>query len=705
MKNISSTALLALCTLQIWAQCPQPTGHIEVALTPTTYTFGVDYEDCGGQIRFYQSGSTVPLGMLNAPPGYQELTLVSLQPVTSYDVFVENICIAPGEMDCTMPEISFSYVFTFMTPALGCNPPTGVNVVSITPDSIRYQVNMGMEGGKVELKRGSTLITERNLGPGTVQTTFGGLNAETTYTACFFNSCGTMFSSPNCRSATTASVCTDPSGFVASELTPISFVGSWNAGQFGGRAWLYLDDQSFVEFLVAPGFGSFNTSDQLTLTPDKQYIICLFNACDEFRTEYSDELCVLVRTPSENCLPPDSLTFSQITSNSFVMQTELGPFGGTASIRAPGYEKLIQFEADDTEKTVAFVPSNTEFQVELRNNCFDGSQTDPITGTVRTLSATESNGFLTAPTFINESDVWVSEDLRIMINLPDPNSDGWAKAVEPPMSYVVQLVEDCMVTFEVELMPESYPSMYRIPRGIPLDPYEIHIMRKAASTAKDGEQISTGTVIVGPPRDAGPTSISTDYRDIKRWVLHVPKKAGGFQGWITFLNKFPTLPSTLWVAGFDTSGAYINGTARPLQIIGLRAELPIYSDSPQSQSLFTPEFTDQISHIGLLEQGNKQNLQISVIYQQINDPNALTASLPEANFDKGSELGTLFTMEARQSANFWDGAAVLNLGSEQPAQVLALLEHLQTLAPDQLVHHRVQGLVLGVCEQVVGEGP
>lgn len=650
--------------------CEMPFSLNVTDVTDTTVTFGLTYGDCGGVVRVFEAGSTVLLQTYNTGPFLQEITVIGLSPNTEYDFFAESICeVTSSKLGCLNTETSFSFFFQIMTEPPGCNPPSGLLVEKITTDSLRFQANIGAEGGVVMLKRGSTPVAQFSLNPGTQSVNFNGLQPSTNYTACFFNWCMGVPSDNACISATTFDVCRLPSGFAASELTPISFVGTWDAGPFGGRAWLYLNPDEYVEFLVEPGRSSFSTMDQLTLNPDTQYIICLFNACDEFRLEYTAEVCELVRTPPENCEPPALLEFSAITSDSFRVRSEFGPFGGIAEVSSPFFDAIMEFAADETEKTIAGVPSDTVLNVAVRNKCFDGSTTDAIVDQVHTFSANAANGLLTAPTFINERNVWVGEDLRIRVLLTDPNSDGWAQAQETPLVYVIRLVQDCEVTFEVELNPSTYPVAYEIPRGIPLDPYEIHVLRKTRGTTKDGEQESTGSVIVGPPRDSGPTVISTNFTEIQRWVLHVPKRAGGFQGWLTFQNRFPTLPSTLWVAGFDASGAYINGTARPLQILGLRAEIPIYATQGGKASLFSENMTDQVSHIGLMEQGNLKNLRVSITYQNISDPDALTASLLESDFASGEALGSSFTMEARKSENFWDGAAILNLSGNQSAQV------------------------------------
>ncbi len=669
MRTISVAAFL-FYTTSSFAQCPMPTGHQVVDVTSSSFTFGMIYEECGGEVRLFFAGSTTSLETQYPNPDYFEITFLNLQPDTLYDVFVENICEnVSSDGLCTSPVSSLSYFFQFQTQPPGCSPPSGLQINTTTTNSLRYQVNIGPDGGKTELRRGSTLEATKMLSPGTQFVTFGGLEDSTSYTACFFNQCGSFYSTPNCQTATTLAECGPPSGFVASNITPFGFTGTFSTGTSGGRAWLFLSDGSTEEFLVGSGRASFNTMDQLTLEPDTQYVICLFNACDEFRTEYSTELCVLVRTPAEVCIPPETVSFSEITANSFKVHSQFGPFGGTARFTSGGFSSEVSFEADETAKAIAIVPSNSQFDVELRNLCFDGSYTDPLTSMVSTLDVTESNGFLTPPSFVSEANIWVEEDLRIHLLLPDPNSDGWAKAQDIRLSYLVRLVQNCEVTFEVELKPNAYPIVYVIPRGIPLEPYEVHVLRQTPDTGKTNHQTSGGSIIVGPPRDAGPSVIPTDFSAIKRWVLHVPKKAGGFQGWLTFQNRFPTLPATLWVAGFDQQGSYLTGTARPVQVIGMRALIPIYSDEQNQSGLFSTAMIDQISHIGMMEQGNLHNLKVSVTYQQVDDLDALSATLPESDFDLGTTLGGLFTMESRKSTNFWDGAAILNLGSSNSATV------------------------------------
>lgn len=658
----------------VQGQCPPPSYHQILGLSSEEIVVETTLQECGGRFVLYEGLVPLVLG----PPiaeeeffvgGVQQASFVELEPDTDYCVCIVNYC--PYYSDCYNIQASpdLDYCFSFHTLTGECLPPTGFSVLNTSEDSFSVRVTMDQYGGIAELYQGATFIWQRYLEPGTQTVNASQLEGMTTYTICFANYCDDMgydLSDPICESITTAEPCVAPTDFRMVELTPISFRAQITMGPYGGRVYMYYIGGNREEWTLGPG--RITVENPFQLTPDTQYQLCFWNACNENHTFYNEEeWCTVFRTPEEDCNPPESLTFTNITSDSFVLQVGLGPFGGGMTVSSDAYQAQFSIAAYEEQKTVRNLPSNTRFDVAVVNYCYDGSATEPTTGVVTTKSVGQSEGYLTAPFFVDERNVWVNADQRIEILLPDPHSDGWGRLSPGSLMYQINLVQDCQSLYQADVNPRSYPFIYKIQMGIPTDPYQIQIRRKTVGAGKDG-LVSSGTVIVGPARDSGEGEISTEFTEIERWVLHVPRKAGGFKGSLVFNNKFPELPARIWVAGFAADGSYVNGTKMELMVIGPRAELPIYPEEG-SDSLFPAALTDQISHIGLLEENGREVLPVSITYQQVDDPDALTATVEESKFGEGQSVGSLFTMEARKSANFWDGVAVLNVAGLEAAEV------------------------------------
>lgn len=270
---------------------------------------------------------------------------------------------------------------------------------------------------------------------------------------------------------------------------------------------------------------------------------------------------------------------------------------------------------------------------------------------------------LTAPAFITEANITMNADRFIEIVLPDPNSDGLDPTGTVNFRYVIRILDGCDLIFTAIIEQAVYPYLWRSRFPLFKDDYQVQVARQTTAFKRETSQ---GTVLIGP----SPTlpEISDNHLEIERWLMHVPRKTGGFTGQIAFNNRFPTLPSVVWVAGFDSAGNLVPGTRVPVQVLGQRPVISIYGNSSANEALFPQSLEDQISHIGLFESNNRKFIKAAVTYESVQD-NSLTATVSETAFDDGESVGKSFAMEARKSTNYWDGVAITNLSSSTVVQV------------------------------------
>lgn len=291
----------------------------------------------------------------------------------------------------------------------------------------------------------------------------------------------------------------------------------------------------------------------------------------------------------------------------------------------------------------------------------------------------------TAPTFIDEQNVWVDAQNRLRILCPHPNSDGLDPSGEARLEYVIRIMRDCTEYYSTSISKSLYPYIFSLSFEIPFDDYSIIMARRTGVGKK--KATSPGTVIIGPTSGSSASSIPSNCVEIDRWLLHVPKVSGGFTGRVAFNNRFPELPARVWVAGFDASGNIIEGTQTPLIVVGQKPEIGIYGSTAAGEALFNQGLQDQISHIAIMEENQSRLVDLSITYQNL-DPTSLTATVEETDLRDGTSVGSQFILEARKSAEYWDGVAVLNLTQVQSSVVQAVFRS----ASD---HHELARIDLG----------
>lgn len=262
-----------------------------------------------------------------------------------------------------------------------------------------------------------------------------------------------------------------------------------------------------------------------------------------------------------------------------------------------------------------------------------------------------------APVFIGEENVWVNDAGKLELFLPDPNADGWDPSGGADLSYYVQLRQNCVDFFDLWISGDLFPQWVTLDAvDLIFDDYEIVISR-SNDLSKD---TSPGTVIVGPPESAVSAGLPDEFIEFDRWMLHAPKIAGGFTGTLVVDNLFPELPVRVWVSGFDEAGDLVANSQVSVVVVGQRGSIPLYQDGTTKPALYPSAMTDRISHLALFEEGNRHLTRVALTYQNLSE-DALAATVEEERIRSGAAAGTQFTVEARKSANYWDGVAILNL--------------------------------------------
>ncbi|MCB1050714.1 MAG: hypothetical protein KDC71_08940 [Acidobacteria bacterium] len=274
---------------------------------------------------------------------------------------------------------------------------------------------------------------------------------------------------------------------------------------------------------------------------------------------------------------------------------------------------------------------------------------------------------LPPPLYLGEENVWIDGQGNLVFFLPDPNADGKANNISANLVYEVQLMIGCQTVYSDVFSSASYPALFKPSWIVPSVPYTLDVARiDLAAANKDGE--NEGAVIVGPLAGSGFTQLPKDPVEIKRWLLHMPKLGGGFEATLVFNNRFPDLPATIYLVGFDQNGVLVPNSQKSVAVVGQRPQTKLYRDNSGKSYLYDTSFVDKISHLGLIELNGNRLVQVSVVYRST-VANALSASVTETDLDKGDSVGREFSLNARESSVFWDGVAVLNLTGKVNVQV------------------------------------
>jgi len=284
-----------------------------------------------------------------------------------------------------------------------------------------------------------------------------------------------------------------------------------------------------------------------------------------------------------------------------------------------------------------------------------------ILGDARDYSGCDFEPVPDAPTYIDESNFFIDVDGSLVCIFPDPNSDGSNLDGLDNFSYLTYILVDCQVVSGPLLVGQSsgndtWPQVVVLgSQELPNQPFTIRVSRLyEGQTTSEAPSVD----IQGPepPDDTVPTS----FRGYNRWLLHMPRLSGGFEGLFRLINANP-LPAEVTLAGFDETGNL-------LKVVQLMVpEREIMYQTLYGSGLFA-EFTDRISHVGIYEP--TQLTDVWFLYQNTNS--RYNSWVPETRLDEGLSTGSTLEMESRADDRYSDGVVILNLSNSISTQPFAV---------------------------------
>lgn len=260
----------------------------------------------------------------------------------------------------------------------------------------------------------------------------------------------------------------------------------------------------------------------------------------------------------------------------------------------------------------------------------------------------------TPPTFIDIPDFgWDSENNLICL-LPSPNRDGLC----PEGSYIVTLRERNILITGMDQMPvqsDHWPVVFRIP-GTNLPAVFTIAVRRLCGTSLSEEWILTAPR--RPTRSVEPAA-----NELDRFLLHVPKRSGGFAGVVRIVNRNPDSGSTADLFAYSEAGLLLG-----------KASVSMNSDETRYLTLYEPgglfaDLTDQISHIGIRDGSNA--LRVMLGYKALNS--GYTVWHNEDAILDGGVTGAIQLVEANGQETSAEGVAVLNLNNDHEIQITVKL--------------------------------
>ncbi|MCB1050897.1 MAG: hypothetical protein H6510_02360 [Acidobacteria bacterium] len=392
------------------------------------------------------------------------------------------------------------------------------------------------------------------------------------------------------------------------------------------------------------------------------------------------------------CNPPTAVTLEDATETSLNVSASYSQPSFAELLLNGNYVTTVGFQ--NGHATFMDLQPDTEYQVCAYSRCMEYYTSTRSCITVRTSGGTQPNVEApSTPIFLGKSNVVLNEQGRIELFLPDPNSDGWDMQNRNDLAYRLQFYVGCDLVHQEDLVYSSYPQVVTIPTFPPTQPYQVYLSRFQVGNGVQKDGPASGSVIISSPTSASSaTAISTNFQDVDRFLLHIPKLGGGFRGTLSFTNRFPDLPAVIWVCGFDVDGNYVEGTRKSVTVIGSLATINVYAEAGKS-GLFGAGLVDQVAYLGLRENANRHLVNTSITYQNISSAQAFPATLNEVDFDAGLAVGSAFAIDGRKSANYWDGMAITNLSSDLAPDVYVVYR--RTSDGQELARHQLGAIAPG----------
>lgn len=268
---------------------------------------------------------------------------------------------------------------------------------------------------------------------------------------------------------------------------------------------------------------------------------------------------------------------------------------------------------------------------------------------------------LTPPLFLDESNLWLSSSGDLQITFPDPNSDGFDVSGDADFSYLFTIEKLGDPAYgPQEVTADVWPTVVTVTRDfVPEPPYFLGVSRRT-NFVNQGNYFSEAKLINNPVEPTFPFELWS----FRRWLLHLPKIVGGFEGVIELVNTNLSAASELFLVGFDAEGNRLVTTTVDLTA-GETRTFELYSEAPDG--IFgASELIDQISHLAIFEQIPKTRVSL----QYVSVKSGFGVWVNEANLDRQLVNGREFVLSGvAPDTGYWDGVAVSNLSSRRAAAI------------------------------------
>lgn len=266
---------------------------------------------------------------------------------------------------------------------------------------------------------------------------------------------------------------------------------------------------------------------------------------------------------------------------------------------------------------------------------------------------------LTAPDFITPYNYWLGEDGQLVCYYPNPGVDG----VPGDLTYRVSFYDDCKPLLEPVIVDTDlgWPITLEIPSSlIPPGDFQIGVSRVPV----DNPSLATAETVSNGPRTTTEPSADSPWA-FSRWLLHIPKLAGGFASEIKLENANPNASVLIALWAFDSDGALLAVEEHQVPAAGIR-----YHQIYQGQDALFRDYVDKVSHISVFEQSRTTRVSLRYISQR----SGFGAWSREVELNSGQVHATTFSFEGRGTEEVADGLAVLNLltGSDIPVRAVQL---------------------------------